>query len=275
MPRRPLATLPHISCDDACHKRRGSLGGTDYAVVVGTPVYAMFSGMARYRAAGTGGWTITIDRDGNPHRGETMHLSRANGFVLGGASHHVTEGDLIAWSCGRKGAPGSGSASGPHLHAHVYVNGTRYGMEEYLANPQWAGNGTPTSTGKEIIMRAIREPSGGISLVGETTYQSLTLTQWLVESKIWGGYTQLALAEYQRAITDTQVRRAYLLAGISGAGGASVDVVAIAAKVEAQLADHFVRLSDQIAAINTGIGAPTAEEIADAVWVDAADRLKQ
>ena len=272
MPRRPLATLPRISCDDACHKRRGSLGGTDYAVGVGTPVYAMFSGMARYRVAGTGGWTITIDRDGNPHRGETMHLSRANGFVLGGASHHVTESDLIAWSGGVKGAPGSGSASGPHLHAHVYVNGTRYGMEEYLANPQWAGGGTPINTGKEIIMRAIREPSGGISLVGETTYQSLTLTQWLVESKIWGGYTQLALAEYQRAIADTQVRRAYLLAGVSGG---TVDAEAIATRVAANVEADLAKLSDQIAAINAGIGAPTAEEIADAVWVDAADRLKQ
>lgn len=60
MPRRPLAWPPRIVCDDACHKRRGSLGGTDYAVVVGTPVYAMFSGMARYRVAGTGGWTPMI-----------------------------------------------------------------------------------------------------------------------------------------------------------------------------------------------------------------------
>lgn len=54
MPRRPLAWPPRIVCDDACHKRRGSLGGTDYAVVVGTPVYAMFSGMARYRVAQAG-----------------------------------------------------------------------------------------------------------------------------------------------------------------------------------------------------------------------------
>lgn len=142
MPRRPLTSYGWIACDDACHKRRGSLGGTDYAVVLGTPVYAMFSGMARYRVAGTGGWTVTINRDVDYQVGELMHLSRSNGFVLGGASRHVNEGDLVAWSGGAYKAPGSGSSTGPHLHAHVYINGRRYGMEEYLATPSWAG-GTP------------------------------------------------------------------------------------------------------------------------------------
>lgn len=134
-----------------------------------------------------------------------------------------------------------------------------------------AGSGTPISTESENIMRAIREPSGGITLVGETTYQNLTLAQWMTEAKIWGGYTQLSLADYQTAITDTQVRRAYLLAGI---GGGVVDAAAIATKVTANVKADLAKLSTEIAAINTAVGVPTAEEIADAVWVDAAARLK-
>ena len=178
MPRRPLATLPRISCDDACHKRRGSLGGTDYVVGVGTPVYAMFSGMARFRVAGTGGWTVSIERDVDHQVGELMHLSRANGFVLGGARLAVTEGDLVAWSGGRKGAPGSGSATGPHLHAHVYVNGVRYGMEEYLANPAWAG-GTPIPIITESNRRRKKTMlalliNDGLNKLGSGTHTYLT-----------------------------------------------------------------------------------------------------
>lgn len=271
MPRRPLSWLPRISCDDRCHKNRGSLGGTDYAVGVGTPVYAMFSGMARFQVVGTGGWTVSIRRDGSNQVGQLMHLSRANGLTLGGASRHVNEGDLVAWSGGAKGALGAGSSTGPHLHAHVSVNGTRYGMEEYLANPAWAGSGTPINTGSESIMRPIREPSGGITLVGETTYQNLTLEQWLVESKIWGGYTQLSAAEYQRAITDSQIRRAYLVAGVSGG---TVDPAAIAERVAANVKADLAKLSTEIAAINTELGVPTAEEIAAAVNDDAAKRMQ-
>lgn len=161
MSRRPLDHLPRISCDDACHKARGSLGGTDYAVVVGTPVFAMFAGIARYRVAGTGGWTITIEAP-NGQVGELMHLSRSNDFVLGGPSRPVLEGELVAWSGGAKGAPGSGSATGPHLHAHVIVAGVRYGMEEYLADPQFAGAGTPIEE---------EEMSDIVNLVDESTYK--------------------------------------------------------------------------------------------------------
>lgn len=149
MSRRPLSWLPRISCNDACHKARRSLGGTDYAVIVGTPVYAMFSGTARYWKRGTGGYTITIYRDGFNQIGETMHLSRSNGFDLGGASRHVTEGDLIGYSGGAIGHPGAGSSTGPHLHAHVIVDGIRYGMEEYLANPAWAASAEPIKIEEE------------------------------------------------------------------------------------------------------------------------------
>ena len=235
MPRRPLATLPHISCDDACHKRRGSLGGTDYAVGLGTPVYAMFSGMARYRVAGTGGWTITINRDGNPHRGETMHLSRANGFVLGGASHHVNESDLIAWSGGVKGAPGSGSATGPHLHAHVYVNGIRYGMEEYLANPAWAGGGALIEEKEsEKIMRVIYNKDATASqddtrraVVSDLTFKVITGPQSNRERKLWGDPVNFTQGEWDaQRVSVEENRRAVGLPPTSGTsnGGNAPDL---------------------------------------------------
>lgn len=147
--RRPLAVLPRISCNDACHKARGSLGGTDYAVVVGTNVLAPMTGTASFGWGGTGGYTITIT-SGNT-KVQLMHLSAAVGLVYGGASKTVTEGQHIGESGGAYRAPGSGSSTGPHLHAHVIYKGVRYGMEEWLQT-HLSGSGTPISmTSRKIF----------------------------------------------------------------------------------------------------------------------------
>ena len=268
MPSRPLATLPHVSCDDACHKNRGSLGGTDYAVGLGTPVYAMFSGMARYRVAGTGGWTISIERDVDHQVGELMHLSRANGFVLGGARLAVTEGDLVAWSGGVKGAPGSGSATGPHLHAHVYVNGTRYGMEEYLANPDWAGGGTPiTMRKRDLTMPALIKRTGGTS-------------EWSLVWPALAGPTSLE----RGYIVTTDAVRAKWWARFYETGQGSEDQFDRNTYVEAQAnarLDHSAWLLGQTAPVvidytklAAAVKIPTLAEIATAVNDDAAARLK-
>lgn len=109
-------------------------------MVVGTPLYAMFSGQARSRVAGTGGWAVTIYRDGpGSVIGETFHHSR---FVpkLGGAAPsgtlvRVTEGELIGYSGGKAGAQGAGNSTGPHCHTHVYPRGVlapRQSTSNYL-----------------------------------------------------------------------------------------------------------------------------------------------
>ncbi|MCU1514714.1 MAG: peptidase protein [Microbacteriaceae bacterium] len=132
MSRRPLDKTYPISCDNACHLSRGSLGGTDYACPKGTPVYAEISGDARGRVAGTGGWCVTINGVGISI--DNMHLS---GFADGlgiGQSRWVNQDDLLGYSGGRLGDPGSGSATGPHLHVDVYVNGHRTGYEDWFTS---------------------------------------------------------------------------------------------------------------------------------------------
>lgn len=233
-------------------------------------VYAAGAGrVVKVAYDSTMGLCITIDH-GAGLSSRSCHMPKGSARVKVG--DYVTTSTLL----GPMGNAGSAAGGQYHLHFEAWLGGVRVDPEPYFTTvgSSVAGSGSQITQGSENEMRAIREPSGGITLVGETTYQGLTLAQWLVESKVWGGYTQLALAEYNQAIADSQVRRAYLLAGISGSGAATVDVDAIIAKVSANIEADLVRLSGDIAAINTAMGAPTADEIANAVWVSAADRLK-
>lgn len=102
------------------NRRPPSLGGDDFKMKVGTPIYAHFDGKFKRKLFnGTGGHTGVIE--GKNVSMEYMHLSK---FV---ATHNsnVKMGDLIAYSGGAKGAPGSGSSTGPHLHIHGIKNGVR------------------------------------------------------------------------------------------------------------------------------------------------------
>jgi murein DD-endopeptidase MepM/ murein hydrolase activator NlpD len=62
-----------------------------------------------------------------------LHLSR---FVTPGA---VKEGDIIGYSGGAKGAPGSGSSTGPHLHVNAYLHGVVRDIHDFFTTT--AGNG--------------------------------------------------------------------------------------------------------------------------------------
>lgn len=95
--------------------------GTDIAVPVGTPIYAPAAGTVK-RADGRDvngyGNAITINFGGGTE-GRFGHLSRFN--VKPGDT--VNAGDIIGYSGGAKGAPGSGDSSGPHLHYEIRRNG--------------------------------------------------------------------------------------------------------------------------------------------------------
>jgi len=165
MPRLFHNGSPRISCDDPCHKRRGSAGGEDFAVAVGTPVFAPVAGTYRFRSAGTGGWTITVVPADSRLRGwvlEVMHLSRSAGLVLGGASRYYPEGALIGYSGGRRGAPGAGSSNGPHTHEHAIIHGRRGGIRAAMAlavaivNPP-----RPTRTGGTAMLYLHTKDRGG------------------------------------------------------------------------------------------------------------------
>ncbi|MEH0971850.1 M23 family metallopeptidase [Micromonospora sp. CPCC 205546] len=115
------------------HLRRGSLGGIDYGMGVGTALPACGAGtIQNIPYNGTGGHTVTIHH-GDGYRSQYMHLSQ---FLLpDGAS--VGAGTVVGRSGGAAGAPGSGSSTGPHLHWHMIdPSGTRISPLVYIAqNP--------------------------------------------------------------------------------------------------------------------------------------------
>ena len=101
------------------HIARGSLGGIDYGMAVGTRLPAAGGGVVtNIPYNGTGGHTVTILHD-NGYRTQYMHLSR---FLLGNGAR-VGMGGVVGLSGGAAGAPGSGNSTGPHLHWHMISPG--------------------------------------------------------------------------------------------------------------------------------------------------------
>ncbi|MER5266375.1 peptidoglycan DD-metalloendopeptidase family protein [Actinosynnema sp. NPDC002837] len=121
------------------HLNRGSLGGIDYGMAVGTRLPAAGGGVVTNTPDnGTGGHTVTIRHD-NGYRTQYLHLSQflvANGTRVG-------MGGVVGLSGGAVGAPGSGSSTGPHLHWHMIdPGGTRINPLLYLGS----GAGLPKTT---------------------------------------------------------------------------------------------------------------------------------
>src|SRR4051812_13303466 len=110
-----------VTCDWGCHLNRGSSGGIDRAMSVGTDIPCCDAGTIRYLANnGTGGHTATLTHD-DGSKTQYMHLSE----FVGATGRRVSEGEIIGRSGGRKGAPGAGSSTGPHLHAHSITTAGR------------------------------------------------------------------------------------------------------------------------------------------------------
>ena len=85
--------------------------GIDYGVIVGTPILAAANGVVTH--AGTHrqyGYHVII----NHGKKSTLygHLSQ----ILVKVGQKVNAGDVIGKSGGKKGAPGAGTSTGPHLH---------------------------------------------------------------------------------------------------------------------------------------------------------------
>ncbi|SCL29609.1 Peptidase family M23 [Micromonospora pallida] len=111
------------------HLARGSLGGIDYGMPVGTRLPAAGGGVVYNDPDnGTGGYTAVIHHD-NGYKTQYLHLS---GFVVANGTR-VAMGDIVGLSGGYPGAPGSGSSTGPHLHWHMNdPSGTRINPLAFL-----------------------------------------------------------------------------------------------------------------------------------------------
>lgn len=129
------------------HLARGSLGGIDFAMGVGTALPACGSGVVtNIPFNGTGGHTVTIAHP-NGYRSQYMHLSQ---FLLADGTS-VSAGDTVGLSGGAAGAPGSGSSTGPHCHWHmINPSGVRINPFDYLGGG--GGGGLPkTATQQDGI----------------------------------------------------------------------------------------------------------------------------
>lgn len=126
-----------ISDDWNAHRQRGSLGGVDFATPVGTPIYAPVNGRVSYEAGnGSGGYIISLALADSP--GYVMQFLHCSGFE--GSNREVNKGDLLGYTGGAKGAAGSGSSTGPHVHVHlVDPNGVR---EDVMP---WFGGGSSSA----------------------------------------------------------------------------------------------------------------------------------
>ncbi|MEV0729861.1 peptidoglycan DD-metalloendopeptidase family protein [Polymorphospora sp. NPDC050346] len=143
----PFAGRP-ISDGWQAHLNRGSLGGIDYPMPVGTNLPACGGGsIQNIPNNGTGGHTVTIHHP-NGYRSQYMHLSA---FVLGNGAV-VGAGAVVGRSGGAAGAPGSGSSTGPHVHWHmINPSGQRINPLDYLAGLGGGGRLPKTSTAQDGI----------------------------------------------------------------------------------------------------------------------------
>ncbi|MEO9323768.1 peptidoglycan DD-metalloendopeptidase family protein [Nocardioides sp. C4-1] len=127
------------------HLDRGSLGGIDYGMGVGTALPASGAGtITNTPDNGTGGHTVTISH-GDGWRTQYLHLSSFS--CSNGQS--VARGQTVGLSGGAAGAPGSGSSTGPHCHVHLIdPSGVRRNPLEVIGG----GAGLPkTSTAQDGV----------------------------------------------------------------------------------------------------------------------------
>lgn len=251
MARRPLNGNPRISCDNACHLSRGSAGGTDYAVVVGTPVYAPFAGKVVRQIHPLSGWRIGVLAP-NGHDFWGFHLS---GWVAATGAQ-VSEGQLIAYSGGAVGHPGAGSSTGPHLHAHVSVRGVIWGMEEYLASPAGGGGNAITNPkGKSMTTLFKQNNANRWALAGDSpgtpaNWQESTSASFAASlEKVHGPAVDVTPESFTN-------RRAWYQQPLNTASNATVAI-------------DYEALAEALAGVITT--APSATEVAQAVETALSD----
>jgi peptidoglycan hydrolase-like protein with peptidoglycan-binding domain len=146
------------------HLNRGSLGGIDYAVGVGTPIKAPTSGrIANIANNGTGGHTVTLYH-ANGFKTQFMHLSR---FVSEGT---VNKGDIIGYTGGAKGSDGAGSSTGPHCHTHLITSGgTRVNPLNYVGQ-DFSRSVSDTGNASVKNIQNLLNSAGGYGLAVDGDY---------------------------------------------------------------------------------------------------------
>ena len=103
------------------HLDRGSLGGIDFGMGVGTALPACGAGSSRTFPTTAPAGTRSRSHHADGYRSQYLHLSQ---FLLANGTS-VGAGAIVGRSGGAVGAPGSGSSTGPHVHWHMITPGAR------------------------------------------------------------------------------------------------------------------------------------------------------
>ena len=103
--------------------------GVDIVARTPTPLYSPINGTVTKAGdgwAGNGGSGVKIEGGGQTHK--FFHLSNVS--VKEGQP--IKQGDQFGISGGVKGAPGSGNATGPHIHWEMWMNGKPVDPTQYI-----------------------------------------------------------------------------------------------------------------------------------------------
>jgi len=122
----PINGKHKITDDYSDHKRRGSVApGTDFAVKIGTPVYASRGGKVKIAVygKGSGGTMVEISHAKGTVRTGYKHLSK----LAVKPGQKITQGALIGYS------GNTGASTGPHLHFDMRVMRRYVDPMKYLA----------------------------------------------------------------------------------------------------------------------------------------------
>ena len=99
--------------------------GVDFAVPVGSPVYAVRPGIVERISDQASGWGkyIIIKHEPGTSYGETFYSLYAHLSNVSVTNRQaVTAGMVIGKSGGEDGAPGAGNSTGPHLHFEIQLS---------------------------------------------------------------------------------------------------------------------------------------------------------
>jgi hypothetical protein len=142
-----------MSEDWAGHLARGSRGGLDYALPMGTPILAPCDGRLEDRYNNGNGFGNYIRfHHGDGFIDEYLHL-KDGGFVAEG---YYSQGQVIGYS------GSTGNSTGPHVHWHLIdPNGVRVNPLDYLSNASIPN----TKDKNKMNMCHIPQPNGSLKFL--------------------------------------------------------------------------------------------------------------
>lgn len=200
-------TTGRIVTDDyADHVARGSVNpGTDYAVAVGTPVYAIAAGTIAFAdssTSGSGGRMMGVNHAGG-YQSQYLHLSR---LVRTGGT--VAQGELIAYS----GGSGYNQERyyGPHLHLSLKSGGRNIDFEKVVNRPIPGPSGAAIAVDGEwgpettkALQRALGVTVDG--RLGPQTYTALQRKTGATPDGRFGPASKRALQRYLGVTQDGNI----------------------------------------------------------------------